>query len=237
MFILEFVDYKCLESLLIDGEDIIATEGIGGTVKTNFKKFVDYWIKNGVIYLFKWILAIINAMISTFKGYIKDAAVPMGKKCADMYFDNFCDYTKDICNNLEQISLNIIDPNKIDDSRNRLNKVIDLLDSFDKTYDELNNNKNMYYLNGDRIERSMKLLYLKRDIDQHIKTVSKLIQDNYKIDNSINYNESNAVYNDVLKCTSRITTTIDKYAKLLESLPICSHAFREYAKSSISHIL
>lgn len=26
---MEFVDYKCLESLLIEGEDIIATEGIG----------------------------------------------------------------------------------------------------------------------------------------------------------------------------------------------------------------
>ena len=26
---MEFVDYKCLESLLIEGEDLIATEGIG----------------------------------------------------------------------------------------------------------------------------------------------------------------------------------------------------------------
>ena len=39
---MEFVDYKCLETLLNEGEEIIATEGIGSTVKTNFKKFVDY---------------------------------------------------------------------------------------------------------------------------------------------------------------------------------------------------
>ena len=26
---MEFVDYKCLESLLIEGEEMIATEGIG----------------------------------------------------------------------------------------------------------------------------------------------------------------------------------------------------------------
>lgn len=32
VLILEFVDYKCLESLLIEGEDIIATEGFGSAI-------------------------------------------------------------------------------------------------------------------------------------------------------------------------------------------------------------
>ena len=48
MLILEFVDYKCLESLLIEGEDIIATEGFGSAIiniiKNAFrfiKKFFD----------------------------------------------------------------------------------------------------------------------------------------------------------------------------------------------------
>ena len=48
VLILEFVDYKCLESLLIEGEDIIATEGFGSAIiniiKNAFrfiKKFFD----------------------------------------------------------------------------------------------------------------------------------------------------------------------------------------------------
>ena len=52
---MEFVDYKCLESLLIEGEDMIATEGFIDTVK---KKIVD---------LFK----IIGGMISKLIGIIK----------------------------------------------------------------------------------------------------------------------------------------------------------------------
>ena len=48
VFILEFIDYKCLESLLIEGEDLIATEGLGNAIiniiKNAFriiKKFFD----------------------------------------------------------------------------------------------------------------------------------------------------------------------------------------------------
>lgn len=35
---MEFVDYKCLESLLIEGEELIATEGFTDAVKALFKK-------------------------------------------------------------------------------------------------------------------------------------------------------------------------------------------------------
>ena len=52
---MEFVDYKCLESLLIEGDELIATEGFIDTVK---KKIVD---------LFK----IIGGMISKLIGIIK----------------------------------------------------------------------------------------------------------------------------------------------------------------------
>ena len=33
---MEFVDYKCLESLLIEGEDLIATEGLGSAISNAF---------------------------------------------------------------------------------------------------------------------------------------------------------------------------------------------------------
>lgn len=36
---MEFVDYKCLESLLIEGEELIATEGIGNMIKGFISKF------------------------------------------------------------------------------------------------------------------------------------------------------------------------------------------------------
>ena len=35
---MEFVDYKCLESLLIEGEDLIATEGLFSKLISKFKK-------------------------------------------------------------------------------------------------------------------------------------------------------------------------------------------------------
>ena len=35
---MEFVDYKCLESLLIEGEEMIATEGLFSKLISKFKK-------------------------------------------------------------------------------------------------------------------------------------------------------------------------------------------------------
>lgn len=58
---MEFVDYKCLESLLIEGEDLIATEGFIETVK---KKIIDFF-------------KMIGRLITKFIGIIKSK---FGKK-------------------------------------------------------------------------------------------------------------------------------------------------------------
>lgn len=58
---MEFVDYKCLESLLIEGEELIATEGFIDTVK---KKIVDFF-------------RMIGRLITKFIGIIKSK---FGKK-------------------------------------------------------------------------------------------------------------------------------------------------------------
>ena len=52
---MEFVDYKCLESLLIEGEELIATEGFINTVK---KKIADFF-------------RLIGRLITKFIGIIK----------------------------------------------------------------------------------------------------------------------------------------------------------------------
>ena len=52
---MEFVDYKCLESLLIEGEELIATEGFIDTVK---KKITDFF-------------RLIGRLITKFIGIIK----------------------------------------------------------------------------------------------------------------------------------------------------------------------
>lgn len=61
MFILEFVDYKCLESLLIEREDLIATEGLGSKLLAMVKGFVDLVMKFiGIIV--KIVTNVINAI-------------------------------------------------------------------------------------------------------------------------------------------------------------------------------
>lgn len=68
---MEFVDYKCLESLLIDGENLIATEGIGEVIKNAFKRVVETLktIKNKIIEIF-----------SKFVSKIKANTVDVGKE-------------------------------------------------------------------------------------------------------------------------------------------------------------
>ena len=59
---MEFVDYKCLESLLIEGENLIAVEGIGSTVYNAVKSFFN------VIHTFiKTIIRVITGIISKLK--------------------------------------------------------------------------------------------------------------------------------------------------------------------------
>lgn len=54
---MEFVDYKCLESLLIEGEELIATEGIGEKIK-NAAKFIGKGLMN-ILHAIRKVLSII----------------------------------------------------------------------------------------------------------------------------------------------------------------------------------
>ena len=59
---MEFVDYKCLESLLIEGENSIAVEGIGSTVYNAVKS-----IFNAIHTFIKTIIRVITGIISKLK--------------------------------------------------------------------------------------------------------------------------------------------------------------------------
>ena len=59
---MEFVDYKCLESLLIEGENLIAVEGIGSTVYNAVKS-----IFNAIHTFIKTIIRVITGIISKLK--------------------------------------------------------------------------------------------------------------------------------------------------------------------------
>ena len=59
---MEFVDYKCLESLLIEGENSIAVEGIGSTVYKAVKS-----IFNAIHTFIKTIIRVITGIISKLK--------------------------------------------------------------------------------------------------------------------------------------------------------------------------
>ena len=56
---MEFVDYKCLESLLIEGEELIATEGL------SYK--LSYRIKTAILNFFKMIGRMIDKLIGIIR--------------------------------------------------------------------------------------------------------------------------------------------------------------------------
>ena len=59
---MEFIDYKCLESLLIEGENLIATEGIGSIIYNAVKS-----IFNAIHAFIKTIIRVITGIISKLK--------------------------------------------------------------------------------------------------------------------------------------------------------------------------
>lgn len=59
---MKFMDYKCLESLLIEGEDLIATEGIGSNIKSFFKS-----IGNTIISIIHKFIGLIGKIITFIK--------------------------------------------------------------------------------------------------------------------------------------------------------------------------
>lgn len=74
---MEFVDYKCLESLLIEGEDMIATEGLGSKLLAIVKGFISL-IKGFIGSIIKIVTNIISAIkrkISAAKSKVHEKMV------------------------------------------------------------------------------------------------------------------------------------------------------------------
>lgn len=84
---MEFVDYKCLESLLIEGEDLIATEGL------SYK--LSYKIKTAILNFFKMIGSMIDKLINIIKSKFsknrtdnKNTSTESDKKSSSVKKDN-----------------------------------------------------------------------------------------------------------------------------------------------------
>lgn len=93
---MEFVDYKCLESLLIEGEDLIATEGLGSKLLAMVKGFVTVVQKFiGVI------VKIVTNIISAIKRKINSAKSKAHEKIVNA-IKMSTKYTDDIINNANQ---------------------------------------------------------------------------------------------------------------------------------------
>ena len=93
---MEFIDYKCLESLLIEGEDLIATEGLGSKLLAMAKGFVTIVQKFiGVI------VKITTNIISAIKRKINSAKSKAHEKMLDA-IKMSTKYTDDIINNANQ---------------------------------------------------------------------------------------------------------------------------------------
>ena len=79
---MEFVDYKCLESLIIEGEEMIATEGIGDKIKSAAK-----FIGRGLMEVLRAIRRVLGIIASKLKALIsrkrespKEAAARLTKE-------------------------------------------------------------------------------------------------------------------------------------------------------------
>ena len=162
---MEFVDYKCLESLLIEGEDLIATEGLGSKLLAMAKGFVTVVQKFiGVI------VKIVTNIISAIKRKINSAKSKAHEKLVNA-IKMSTEYPNDIINNANQfirvaqlfitkvyLSRKEVDDNFIQSSANNMkeyeNKIVTSANLMERKY----SNKK-YTLDADVAESLSNKLY------------------------------------------------------------------------------
>ena len=218
---MEFVDYKCLESLLIDGEELIATEGIGSVISgmvSNFFKMITRFI-NIVINMFKKLANKLKSKKSTNK--VNDKRVEPAKKnppsdedakkVADdikQRYENSSQYKMHKSQNDEDKKPSIPSSKVLADFKKCINEILQTTGSICSVYEYLTIRKTTTY----NIEKSKE--YLEWHVDTMREATSKFVSTYNHVSISLTETEKNLFINDLDTATASLQKHKDKLEKL-----------------------
>ena len=186
---MEFVDYKCLESLLIEGEDIIATEGIGTVIMSLIKGVFSLSMR-----AFRTIAGIFRNIATKLKSKkpvknssnSKDDESPIEEKkendsisknntpASQKISANFLDRVIRGGNNVTLVLINLTDAcdtisisiSENNDYKNAVNTIHENIDKLEEKYnnfeDTLNKFKDFFDSIGNRISFKYRNTYIKK---------------------------------------------------------------------------
>ena len=184
---MEFVDYKCLESLLIEGEEIIATES-----------FVDT-VKSVIINFFKLLSKLIDNFINVIKDKFNKSKSKKSNISKEISNEGYSNEMKRACNRTimkiaeslynmvsnEAFLLNKnLSKDEFENTDDQYKTMINYIESINKCinetqimYNEINDNINLYYLDindtKSKIDILEKLDRTKRKINRYVDTLTK----------------------------------------------------------------
>ena len=212
---MEFVDYKCLESLLIEGEEMIATEG-----------FIDN-VKNMILGILKTIGGFIDKLINIIKSkFSKKESDKDTREDATSIIKKLMKYSVDLCNEATYSASLIITTNQNDSIESldeKLTKHVETMDDYISKFNYLYNNISNfynYYVVFDSIEDHnailRKLIQMKSVNNETIKKLEyKHKNANFTYQRKI----SSSVYNKLIKIMNETTSCLAKLIKVSSEMP------------------
>lgn len=220
---MEFVDYKCLESLLIEGEELIATEGF---VSNIMKRIIDFFKLIGR--MIDRLIDIIKAKFnkSSGKNLFNEAKAILSKKNGTTIITSMVRSISGMISIISMTCASIrvatMPKNEIESLDERVNNCIEDIDEeiedFYSNYNKINGHLDEYYVSGGTKVRD----YLLRELEEMKTRVDKLINE---IDKDVKENKfeggktlSGSIYSSLTKSMGKVTPIINNTIDIINKI-------------------
>lgn len=220
---MEFVDYKCLESLLIEGEELIATEGF---VSNIMKRIIDFFKLIGR--MIDRLIGIIKAKFSKSSGkkLFNEAKAILSKKNGTTIIISMVRSISGMVSIISMTCASIrvatMPKNEIESLDERVSNCIEDIDEeiedFYSNYNKINGHLDEYYVSGGTKVRD----YLLRELEEMKARVDKLINE---IDKDVKENKfeggktlSGSIYSSLTKSMGKVTPIINNTIDIINKI-------------------
>lgn len=220
---MEFVDYKCLESLLIEGEELIATEGF---VSNIMKRIIDFFKLIGR--MIDRLIDIIKAKFnkSSGKNLFNEAKAILSKKNGTTIITSMVRSISGMISIISMTCASIrvatMPKNEIESLDERVSNCIEDIDEeiedFYSNYNKINGHLDEYYVSGGTKVRD----YLLRELEEMKARVDKLINE---IDKDVKENKfeggktlSGSIYSSLTKSMGKVTPIINNTIDIINKI-------------------
>lgn len=240
---MEFVDYKCLESLLIEGEELIATEGFIDTVK---KKIIDFFGMIGR--MITNLISIIKAKFNKSSNKQRYENSEQSKKFKTDFEATMKRNAEEYAKSNKEVSVSIVTmtniaatlSSKITDicisielaksSKNgidslnekvahHIEQIEDAAKEFYSIFNKINDNIDNYYVSKDYINDQDRII---RKLEETKARIDKTIAD---IDKDVKENKfdgreilSSSIYSNLTKSMGKVTTIINNTITIINKI-------------------